>query len=43
MINCKYRYNGEELGTLEDLYLYLDKNQNLYNSIEDIIFSAEPR
>ena len=43
MINCKYRYNGIELGTLEDLYLYLDKNQNLYNNIEDIIFSAEPR
>lgn len=43
MINCKYRYNGIELGTLEDLYLYLDKNQSLYNNIEDIIFSAELR
>ena len=42
-MNCKYRYKGVEIGTIDDLYRYLDGNQYLYNSIEDIIFSAESR
>ena len=42
-MNCKYRYKGNLIGTLDDLYRYLDKNQSLYNDIEDIIFSASPR
>lgn len=42
-MNCKYKYNGVELGTIDDLYRYLDGNQSLYNDIEDIIFSAESR
>ena len=42
-MNCKYKYNGSLIGTIDDLYRYLDGNQSLYNDIEDIIFSAESR
>lgn len=42
-MKCQYRYQGNEIGGLEDLYRYLDNKNLLNNDIIDIIFSAESR
>lgn len=42
-MNCKYSYKGVNIGTIEDLYRYLDGKNLIGNDIEDILFSAETR
>ena len=42
MVACKYKIEGTDFKdkSIEDLYRYLDEKQ-LYNSVEDVIYSQE--